>query len=159
MPTSDEVQRAIEIRRAQRMADVSEGPAPGGGCRAEPRPNQVSILAANKDAHPAEPPRGLNHEGSSMHTVALRQVRPFASPHLASACLSSSAHTVASAAGKMTAVIAVIAVIAFVMVIASALRGLTTLLTELVAVAAKVTSLLFTAVVVMAVAAVVIVHH
>ena len=94
-----------------------------------------------------------------MHTVDLRQVQALASPHLASACMASSAHTIASAAGNSTAVIAVIVVIAFVTVVASALRGFTSLFTELVAVAARVTSLLFTAVVVMAVAAVLIVHH
>ena len=107
-----------------------------------------------------------------MNTIALRLVPMLASAHLiagmsgtagpapgtASAALDT-ASTVLGTAGGVTAIIALVLIIAFGAVVASAMRGLTALLSELLQMAARVTSLLFTAVIVIVLAAVVLVHR
>ncbi|HEY4993215.1 MAG TPA: hypothetical protein VII33_14165 [Nakamurella sp.] len=93
-----------------------------------------------------------------MHTLALRYVPAHGSAHLAVASLSGAAH-VGGAAGGLMAGVAVLVVIGFLAVTGSALRGLAALVTELVQVAARITSLLVTVVIVLAVAAVMLVHH
>ena len=94
-----------------------------------------------------------------MHTIALRHLPALASAHLFGATMSGTAGAAVGAAGGITVLNALVLIIAFVTVVASAMRGLAALLSELLQVAAKVTSLLFTAVIVIAVAAVVLVIH
>ena len=94
-----------------------------------------------------------------MHAITLRSVPAPGSAHLVAAGLSSAARTGGSAAGVLIAAIAVVVVIAVLVVIGSALRGLATLLAEAVQLTARITSVLFTAVIVVAVATVILVHR
>ena len=87
-----------------------------------------------------------------MHTIVPHYAPTGATAHLIAASLSASA-------GGLKAGIATVLVIAFLAVVASAARGFATLLSGLLRLAATVTSLLFTAMIVIAVAAVVLAHR